>query len=195
MTSRAGHLASTARAATLGRAGRATCHLPRQAGVFCRSRPGLVALVRTVGRPRRSAVKVGRKLEKRAAQASTTDTPEQLRASPTGVGSTTTAARSQLAKPGTDASLLFFGSPAISPGLSRPLGLGWLVARPVRLTPESPGTAGPSQQASQPAPVLAPRSPRRCPAPATSSPPIPAPALPVLSSRRLAHVPRSSRCR
>ena len=65
MTSRAGHLVPTARAATLNGAGRTTCHEPRQAGVFCRS-PALVALVRTVGRPRRSAVKVGRKLEKKA---------------------------------------------------------------------------------------------------------------------------------
>ena len=64
MTSRAGHLALTARAAALGRAGCTTRHEPRQASVFCWS-PGLVALVRTVGRLRRSAVKVGRKLEKR----------------------------------------------------------------------------------------------------------------------------------
>jgi len=33
-----------------------------------------------------------------------------------------------------------------------------------------------------PAPVLARRSPRRCPAPTTSPLPIPAPALPVLPS-------------
>ncbi len=110
------------------------------------------------------------------AQASTTDAHEQLRASPTAVGSAATAARSQSTKPGADGSPLLFGSPALSPGLSWPLGLGWLAARPVRLTPESPLMTGPSQQASQPAPVLAPRSPRRCPAPATSS-------LPILSPR------------
>ena len=66
MTSPAGRLVPTARAATLGRAGRTTCRQPSQTSVFCRSGPGLVALVRTVGRPRRSTVKVGRKLEKRA---------------------------------------------------------------------------------------------------------------------------------
>lgn len=71
MTSRAGHLALTARAATLEEAGRTTRHLPRQTSVFCRSCSVLVALVRTVGRPRRSAVKVGRKLEKRAPHAVT----------------------------------------------------------------------------------------------------------------------------
>ena len=38
--------------------------------------------------------------------------------------------------------------PALSPGLSRPLGLGWLAARPVRLTPESPLTTDPSLEAS-----------------------------------------------
>ena len=65
MTSLAGHLVPTARAATLGRAGRTTHHLPRQTSVFRRS-PVPVALARTVGRPRRSTVKVGRKLEKRA---------------------------------------------------------------------------------------------------------------------------------
>ena len=64
-TSRAGHLVPTARAAALNGAGRTTRHEPRQASVFCRPHPGLVALVRTVGRPRRSTVKVGRKLEKR----------------------------------------------------------------------------------------------------------------------------------
>ena len=53
-----------------------------------------------------------------------------------------------------------------------------------------PVTAGVS-----PVPAQICRSPRRCPAPATSSLPIPTPALPVLPSRRLAHVPRSSRCR
>ena len=88
-----------------------------------------MALVRTVDRLRRSAVKVGRKLEKRASR-TTADTGEQLRASLTVVGNPATAARSQSAKPGTDGSPLLFDSPAISPGLSRPLGLGWLAARP-----------------------------------------------------------------
>lgn len=60
----------------------------------------------------------------------------------------TTAARSQSAKPGTDGALPFFDSSAISPGLSRPLGLGWRAARPVRLTPESPLTTDPSLEAS-----------------------------------------------
>ena len=120
----------TARAAALSRAGRTTRHAPCQASVFCRSSLGLEALLRTVGRPRRSAVKVGRKLEKRAPHA-VTNTGVQLRASPAAAGSAATAARSQSTKPGTDGAPLFFGSPALSPGLSRPLGLGWLAARPV----------------------------------------------------------------
>ena len=118
----------TARAATLDGAGRTTRHEPRQTGVFCRS-PGLVALVRTVGRPRRSTVKVGRKLEKRA-PSGVHHRHEQLRASLTAVSRPVTAVRSQPAKPGTDGALPLNDSPAISPGLSRPLGLGWLAARP-----------------------------------------------------------------
>ena len=110
MTSRAGHLALTARAAALDGAGRTTHHEPRQTSVFCRPGLGLVALVRTVGRPHCSAVKVGRKLEKRAPHAAP-DTGGQLRASLTVVGRPAAAARSQSAKPGTDGSSLLFGSP------------------------------------------------------------------------------------
>ena len=146
MTSPAGHLVSTARAATLDGAGRTTRHLPRQASVFCRSRPELVALLRTVGRPHRSAVKVGRKLEKRT-HSGVHHWRTRAALLPCYGRQTSDYGKEQSAKPGTDAAPLVFGSPAISPGLSRPLGLGWFAARPVRLTPESPLTTGPSQEA------------------------------------------------
>ena len=193
-TSRAGHLALTARAAALDGAGRTTRHKPRQTGVFCWP-PGLVALVRTVGRPHRSAVKVGRKLEKRAlAQASTTDAPEQLRACLTVVGRPATAARSQSAKPGTGGALPLNDSPAISPGLSRPLGLGWLAARPVRRCPSRHSrqarhrmrltSTGTDRSGSSSLP---------CPSDVISAHPLATSCS--YSPRRLAHVPCSSRCR
>ena len=92
------------------------------------------------------------------AQASTTDAPEQLRASLTAGGNAVTAPRSQSAKPGTDDSPLFFGSPAISPGLFRPLGLGWLAARP-QLTPcvVAPGGRFTAQPTAAHALLLLPR--------------------------------------
>ena len=138
-------------------------------------------------------------------QASTTGAHEQHCPAPAAAGSTATAARSQSTKPGRDASLLFFGSPALSPGLSRPLGLGWLVARPVRRCPsrhswQARRSRRLSQHRHRPlGQLLAAPSPAHtvrlsCLAgasPLTRLPPTPC----SYSPRRLAHVPCSARCR
>ena len=194
MTSRAGHLGPTARATALDGASRTTCHEPRQASVSCRSGPGLVALGRTVGRQRRSSVKVGRKLEKWARSGTTVDAHKQLRASPTVVGSAATAARSQSAKPGTDGALPLNGSPALSPGLFRPLGLGWLAARPVRRRPSRRSRqARHSRHLTSTSNATSVVSSLPRPSDVISAHPL-ATSCPYFP-RRLAHVPRSSRCR
>ena len=125
------------------------------------------------------------------AQASTTDAPEQLRASLTAGGSTATGARSQSTKPGTDGALPLFDSPALSPGLSRPLGLGWLAARAVCRRPSRRSRQTPHWRhlTSTGTGTSVTSSPPR-PSDVISAHPLATPC--PYSPRRLAHVPRSS---